>query len=132
MRGKRRKGTRLVAKRGALRQCRLTTTAVSAHPDCRSSCGAPKVDDGPCTTYCGPLGAGNYVKMVHNGIEYGDMQLIAEIYDILKVGRAKARTTFCHSTHHVIVVQQLARGFRVFFLFAGALQLLFVAHPCCR
>ena len=40
--------------------------------------------DGPCTTYCGPIGAGNYVKMIHNGIEYGDMQLIAEIYDVLK------------------------------------------------
>jgi len=46
---------------------------------------AAQVDDGPCTTYCGPIGAGNYVKMVHNGIEYGDMQLIAEIYDILKI-----------------------------------------------
>ncbi|CAM9425464.1 unnamed protein product, partial [Heterosigma akashiwo] len=41
--------------------------------------------DGPCTTYLGPVGSGNYVKMVHNGIEYGDMQLIAEAYDILKV-----------------------------------------------
>ena len=40
--------------------------------------------EGPCTTYCGPIGAGNYVKMIHNGIEYGDMQLIAEIYDVLK------------------------------------------------
>ena len=40
--------------------------------------------DGPCVTYCGPGGAGHYVKMVHNGIEYGDMQLIAEAYDILK------------------------------------------------
>ena len=49
-----------------------------------SKCAA-QVDDGPCTTYCGPVGSGNYVKMVHNGIEYGDMQLIAEIYDILKV-----------------------------------------------
>jgi 6-phosphogluconate dehydrogenase (decarboxylating) len=39
----------------------------------------------PCTGYLGPIGAGNYVKMVHNGIEYGDMQLIAEVYDILKV-----------------------------------------------
>jgi 6-phosphogluconate dehydrogenase len=37
-----------------------------------------------CVTYIGPGGAGNYVKMVHNGIEYGDMQLIAETYDILK------------------------------------------------
>jgi 6-phosphogluconate dehydrogenase len=45
---------------------------------------AAQVDDGPCVTYLGPIGAGNYVKMVHNGIEYGDMQLIAEIYDILK------------------------------------------------
>lgn len=45
---------------------------------------AAQVDDGPCTTYVGPIGAGNYVKMVHNGIEYGDMQLIAEAYDVLK------------------------------------------------
>ena len=40
--------------------------------------------DGPCVTYVGPGGAGHYVKMVHNGIEYGDMQLIAEAYDVLK------------------------------------------------
>eukprot|EP00616_Rhizochromulina_sp_CCMP1243_P003160 CAMPEP_0118964004 /NCGR_PEP_ID=MMETSP1173-20130426/1808_1 /TAXON_ID=1034831 /ORGANISM="Rhizochromulina marina cf, Strain CCMP1243" /LENGTH=492 /DNA_ID=CAMNT_0006912425 /DNA_START=23 /DNA_END=1501 /DNA_ORIENTATION=- len=46
---------------------------------------AAQVDDGACTTYCGPIGAGNYVKMVHNGIEYGDMQLIAEVYDLLKL-----------------------------------------------
>ncbi|ELR98138.1 decarboxylating NADP(+)-dependent phosphogluconate dehydrogenase [Gloeocapsa sp. PCC 73106] len=45
---------------------------------------AAQVDDGPCVTYIGPGGAGHYVKMVHNGIEYGDMQLIAEAYDILK------------------------------------------------
>jgi 6-phosphogluconate dehydrogenase len=45
---------------------------------------AAQVDDGPCVTYIGPGGAGNYVKMVHNGIEYGDMQLIAEAYDIMK------------------------------------------------
>jgi len=38
----------------------------------------------PCVIYIGPKGAGNYVKMVHNGIEYGDMQLIAEAYHILK------------------------------------------------
>jgi 6-phosphogluconate dehydrogenase len=44
---------------------------------------AAQVDDGPCCTYIGPGGAGHYVKMVHNGIEYGDMQLIAEAYDIL-------------------------------------------------
>jgi len=45
---------------------------------------AAQCDNGPCTFYCGPIGAGNYVKMVHNGIEYGDMQLIAEVYDVLK------------------------------------------------
>jgi 6-phosphogluconate dehydrogenase len=45
---------------------------------------AAQVDDGPCVTYIGPAGAGHYVKMVHNGIEYGDMQLIAEAYDLLK------------------------------------------------
>ena len=39
---------------------------------------------GPCVTYIGPGGSGNYVKMIHNGIEYGDMQLIAEAYDVLK------------------------------------------------
>ncbi|WP_067729295.1 NADP-dependent phosphogluconate dehydrogenase [Oceanobacillus damuensis] len=43
-----------------------------------------KVDGDPCVTYIGPNGAGHFVKMVHNGIEYGDMQLIAEAYDILK------------------------------------------------
>ncbi|WP_071395683.1 NADP-dependent phosphogluconate dehydrogenase [Bacillus tuaregi] len=43
-----------------------------------------KVDGEPCTTYIGPDGAGHYVKMVHNGIEYGDMQLICEAYFLLK------------------------------------------------
>ena len=48
---------------------------------------AAKADDGePCVAYMGPRGAGHYVKMVHNGIEYGDMQLIAEIYDLLHRG----------------------------------------------
>ncbi len=45
---------------------------------------AAKVDGEPCVTYIGPRGAGHYVKMVHNGIEYGDMQLIGEAYDILQ------------------------------------------------
>jgi 6-phosphogluconate dehydrogenase len=45
---------------------------------------AAQVDDGPCVFHIGPGGAGNYVKMVHNGIEYGDMQLISEAYDVLK------------------------------------------------
>lgn len=46
---------------------------------------AAQVNDGPCVTYIGPGGSGNFVKMVHNGIEYGDMQLISECYDVLKV-----------------------------------------------
>src|SRR6266566_4920266 len=47
---------------------------------------AAKVDDGPCVTYIGPGGSGHFVKMVHNGIEYGDMQLIAEAYDVMRNG----------------------------------------------
>ncbi|HIE03681.1 MAG TPA: NADP-dependent phosphogluconate dehydrogenase [Candidatus Latescibacteria bacterium] len=48
---------------------------------------AAKAKDGaPCVAYLGPGGAGHYVKMVHNGIEYGDMQLIAEAYDLLRRG----------------------------------------------
>jgi len=48
---------------------------------------AAKAADGePCVAYMGPGGAGHYVKMVHNGIEYGDMQLIAETYDLLHRG----------------------------------------------
>src|SRR6266568_7383024 len=45
---------------------------------------AAKVDGIPCCTHVGPDGAGHYVKMVHNGIEYADMQLIAEAYDLLR------------------------------------------------
>lgn len=45
---------------------------------------AAKAEGEPCVTYIGPDGAGHYVKMVHNGIEYGDMQLIAEAYSLLK------------------------------------------------
>ncbi|HET7696487.1 MAG TPA: NADP-dependent phosphogluconate dehydrogenase [Vicinamibacterales bacterium] len=47
---------------------------------------AAKTDAGPCVTHVGPDGAGHFVKMVHNGIEYGDMQIIAEIYDVLHRG----------------------------------------------
>ena len=53
---------------------------------------AAKADDGePCVEYMGPRGAGHYVKMVHNGIEYGDMQLIAEVYDVLHRGAGLSR-----------------------------------------
>ena len=51
---------------------------------------AAKTEAGPCVTYIGPGGSGHYVKMVHNGIEYGDMQLIAETYDVMR--RALAMT----------------------------------------
>jgi 6-phosphogluconate dehydrogenase len=55
-------------------------------------------DDEPCVTWCGVGSAGHFVKMVHNGIEYGDMQMIAECYDLLNRGLAlghdKCATTF--------------------------------------
>jgi len=44
---------------------------------------AAKTDSGPCVAYCGPDGAGHFIKMVHNGIEYADMQFIAEAYHVL-------------------------------------------------
>ena len=47
---------------------------------------AAQVKGDPCVTYVGPRSAGHYVKMVHNGIEYGIMQLIAESYDLLRRG----------------------------------------------
>ncbi|MBX3462461.1 MAG: NADP-dependent phosphogluconate dehydrogenase [Planctomycetes bacterium] len=45
---------------------------------------AAQVEDGPCVTHVGTGAAGHFVKMVHNGIEYGDMQLIAECYDLMQ------------------------------------------------
>jgi 6-phosphogluconate dehydrogenase len=53
---------------------------------------AAKTDSGPCVTYVGPDGAGHFVKMVHNGIEYGNMQLIAESYDLLRQGAGLSAT----------------------------------------
>lgn len=47
---------------------------------------AAQVDGEPCVTFLGSKGAGHFVKMVHNGIEYGDMQLITETYDIMRNG----------------------------------------------
>src|SRR5260221_3195630 len=47
---------------------------------------AAKSDSGACVSHVGPDGAGHFVKMVHNGIEYGDMQLIAEAYEMLRKG----------------------------------------------
>lgn len=51
-----------------------------------------KVNDDPCVSYIGSGSAGHYVKMVHNGIEYGDMQLIAEVYDVLHRGLSLSNT----------------------------------------
>ncbi len=53
-------------------------------------------DGQPCVTYIGPGGSGHYVKMVHNGIEYGDMQLIAEAYDLLRRGLSLSAMEFHH------------------------------------
>jgi 6-phosphogluconate dehydrogenase len=62
-----------------------------------------RVDNEPCVAYMGLRGAGHYVKMVHNGIEYGDMQLIAEAYDILHRGlgldNAHLHTVFNNWNH---------------------------------
>jgi 6-phosphogluconate dehydrogenase len=58
---------------------------------------AARTDSGPCVTHVGEDGAGHFVKMVHNGIEYGDMQLIAEVYDVLRrfgYGAAQIADTF--------------------------------------
>src|SRR5688500_1510260 len=55
-------------------------------------------DGAPCVAYCGAGGAGHFVKMMHNGIEYGDMQLIAEAYDLLRgvggLGHEKLQQVF--------------------------------------
>lgn len=52
----------------------------------RQEPGNPVTEGEPCTTYIGPAGSGHYVKMVHNGIEYADMQLICEAYQLLHDG----------------------------------------------
>ena len=57
---------------------------------------AAKVPDGPCVTYIGPGGSGHFVKMVHNGIEYGDMQLIAEVYGLLRDGFGLTTDAMAH------------------------------------
>ena len=59
---------------------------------------AAKVSDGtPCCDWVGPEGAGHYVKMVHNGIEYGDMQLICEAYHLMRelLGHGRGRAARC-------------------------------------
>ena len=80
---------------------------------------AAQVDGEPCCRYMGPDGAGHYVKMVHNGIEYGDMQLICEAYAILEA-RPRPRTptswpTFSPSGTRAISTAISSRSPRRFF-----------------
>ena len=80
---------------------------------------AAKTESGPCVTYVGPDGAGHYVKMVHNGIEYGDMQLIAEAYDIMhkalrlnadaRIGRYRVEVENFESIHAHSAYAQIER-----------------------
>lgn len=60
------------------------TKEAYAHVELYLTVISAKVDGDPCCSYIGPDGAGHYVKMVHNGIEYGDMQIICEAYHLLK------------------------------------------------
>ena len=63
---------------------------------------AAKVEDGsPCCDWVGEDGAGHYVKMVHNGIEYGDMQLICEAYQLLKEGLGLMRAELARGVRRV-------------------------------
>lgn len=68
---------------------------------------AARAEDGqPCVDHMGPRGAGHYVKMVHNGIEYADMQLIAEVYDLLhrglRIGASDLQATFARWNEGVL------------------------------
>jgi 6-phosphogluconate dehydrogenase len=69
--------------------CAAKVDAATGKPIEGAAPGKPVKGGVPCTTYIGPDGAGHYVKMVHNGIEYGDMQLICEAYSILRFSLGK-------------------------------------------
>jgi 6-phosphogluconate dehydrogenase len=84
---------------------------------------AAKTDSGPCVTYIGPDGAGHFVKMVHNGIEYGDMQLIAEAYDVL------ARIGGLSSAQLADVFAEWNRGLLESFLIEITARIFTVADP---
>jgi 6-phosphogluconate dehydrogenase len=84
---------------------------------------AAKTDSGPCVTYVGPDGAGHFVKTVHNGIEYGVMQLIAEAYDLLH--RALGLPTAQTAT----LFTEWNRGPLASFLIEIASQVLAVRDP---
>lgn len=80
-------------------------------------------DGQPCVTYLGPDGAGHFVKMVHNGIEYGDMQLIAEVYDFLRKGLGMSARDISG------VFQEWNRGVLDSFLIEITAQILTVEDP---
>ena len=65
---------------------------------------AAQVDGEACVTHCGiGSGCGNYVKMVHNGIEYGDMQLIGEAYTVLKMVGGLSNDELANVTTQAII-----------------------------
>jgi 6-phosphogluconate dehydrogenase len=85
---------------------------------------AAKADDGqPCVTYLGPDGAGHFVKMVHNGIEYGDMQLIAEVYDVMR------KALGMHAREIADVFMDWNKGVLDSFLIEITAQILTVQDP---
>jgi|AntRauTorcE11898_2_1112593.scaffolds.fasta_scaffold00887_8 6-phosphogluconate dehydrogenase len=84
---------------------------------------AAKTDSGPCVTYVGPDGAGHFVKMVHNSIEYGVMQLIAEAYDLLH------RALGLHSAQTAALFAEWNRGPLESYLIEIASQVLAVRDP---
>ena len=84
---------------------------------------AAKTDSGPCVTHVGPDGAGHFVKMIHNGIEYGVMQLIAEAYDLLR------RALGLSATQAAAVFAEWNRGPMQSYLIEIAAQVLAVRDP---
>jgi 6-phosphogluconate dehydrogenase len=84
---------------------------------------AAKSDSGPCVTYVGPDGSGHFVKMVHNGIEYADMQLIAEAYDIL------SRALGLNAAELAEIFAEWNRGPLESYLIDITAQILCVADP---
>lgn len=84
---------------------------------------AAKTDSGPCVAYIGADGAGHFVKMVHNGIEYGVVQLIAETYDLLR------RAFGCTTAHTAEIFADWNRGPMGSYLLDIASQVLAVHDP---
>jgi 6-phosphogluconate dehydrogenase len=84
---------------------------------------AAQTNSGPCVTYVGPNGAGHFVKMIHNGIEYGDMQLIAEAYDLLK------RVVGLSNTELAEVFQKWNQGILSSFLIEITAKIFSVMDP---